>query len=104
MLVPTSVWAITANYFYVLQPIFFVRQTQLLLLNTLRLKTRTRSVSLLVRLAVNLGFSVGPAIGGFIALYLGCKWLFVIDAAYSVSSRLLVVVYLSSKTENACKT
>ncbi|CAN5446425.1 MFS transporter [soil metagenome] len=41
--------------------------------------TRTRSVSL-VRLAVNLGFSVGPAIGGFIAVYLGYKWLFAIDA------------------------
>ncbi|MFL5764502.1 MAG: MFS transporter [Bacteroidia bacterium] len=39
----------------------------------------TRSVSL-VRLAVNLGFSIGPAIGGFVAFYIGYKWLFVIDS------------------------
>src|SRR6185369_1507267 len=39
-------------------------------------ENRTRSVSLM-RLAINLGFSVGPAIGGVIALHLGYKWLFV---------------------------
>ena len=39
-------------------------------------ENRTRSVSL-VRMAINLGFSVGPAAGGFIALYFGYKWLFV---------------------------
>lgn len=56
-------------------------------------ENRTRSVSL-VRLAINMGFSVGPAIGGFIALYLGYKWLFVIDAATSILAALLLFVYL----------
>lgn len=54
---------------------------------------RTRSVSL-VRLAINMGFSVGPAVGGFVALYLGYKWLFVIDAVTSVLAAVLLVVYL----------
>ena len=53
----------------------------------------TRSVSL-VRLAVNLGFSVGPAIGGFVALYLGYKWLFVIDAFSSFGAALMLYLYL----------
>lgn len=54
---------------------------------------RTRSVSL-VRLAVNLGFSVGPAAGGFIALYLGYKWLFVIDALTGFMAAGLLYFFL----------
>jgi len=54
---------------------------------------RTRSVSL-VRLAINLGFSAGPAIGGFIALYLGYKWLFVIDACTSFAAAIMLYFYL----------
>jgi predicted MFS family arabinose efflux permease len=57
---------------------------------------RTRSVSL-VRLAVNLGFSVGPAVGGFVAVHLGYTWLFVIDAATSVLAALMLMFYLPRK-------
>ncbi len=47
---------------------------------------RTRSLSL-VRLAVNLGFSAGPAAGGFIAAHFGYKWLFVLNGlTYMVSA------------------
>ncbi len=53
----------------------------------------TRSVSL-VRLAMNLGFSVGPAIGGFVALYLGYHWLFILDAITSISAAILLAKYL----------
>ncbi len=56
-------------------------------------ENRTRSVSLM-RLAVNLGFSIGPAIGGFVALYLGYKWLFVIDAFTSFGAAWMLFVYL----------
>jgi predicted MFS family arabinose efflux permease len=54
---------------------------------------RTRSVSL-VRLAVNLGFSIGPAAGGFIALSLGYKWLFVIDALTGFAAAFMLFLYL----------
>ncbi len=57
---------------------------------------RTRSVSL-VRLAVNLGFSVGPAVGGFVAVHLGYTWLFVIDASTSVLAALMLMFYLPRK-------
>jgi predicted MFS family arabinose efflux permease len=53
----------------------------------------TRSVSL-ARLAINLGFSLGPALGGVIALYLGYKWLFVIDAFTSFAAAGMLSVYL----------
>ncbi len=53
----------------------------------------TRSVSL-ARLAINLGFSVGPAIGGLIAMLLGYKWLFVIDAFTSFAAAAMLYFYL----------
>jgi predicted MFS family arabinose efflux permease len=56
-------------------------------------ENRTRSVSL-NRLAINLGFSVGPAAGGFIALHLGYKWLFAIDALTSFLAAWLLFAYL----------
>ena len=56
-------------------------------------ENRTRSVSL-IRLAINLGFSVGPAAGGFIALYLGYKWLFVIDSCTSIAAAAMLFFYL----------
>jgi len=53
----------------------------------------TRSVSL-ARLAINLGFSVGPAVGGVVALHLGYKWLFVIDAATAFAAAAMLYAYL----------
>ena len=62
-------------------------------------KNRTRSVSL-VRMAVNLGFSVGPAVGGFVALHLGYRWLFVIDSFTSFGAAIMLYGYLPRvKTE-----
>ena len=56
-------------------------------------ENRTRSVSL-IRMAINLGFSVGPAIGGFIALHLGYKWLFVLDSFTGFAAALMLYIYL----------
>ncbi|HKR07495.1 MAG TPA: MFS transporter [Bacteroidia bacterium] len=56
-------------------------------------ENRARSVSL-VRLAINLGFSVGPAAGGLIALHLGYTWLFVIDAFTGFAAAWMLFVYL----------
>lgn len=56
-------------------------------------ENRTRSVSL-VRMAINLGFSIGPAAGGFIALYLGYKWLFVVDAFSGFVAATMLYIYL----------
>ena len=39
---------------------------------------RTRSIGL-IRLAINLGFSAGPAVGGAIAVAMGYQWLFFLD-------------------------
>lgn len=94
MLIATSVWAITAIiFFYGFTADIFRPANSTAIAEYTSPENRTRSVSL-VRLAVNLGFSVGPAIGGFIALYLGYKWLFVIDAATSFLAALMLFIYL----------
>jgi len=49
----------------------------------------TRSFALL-RLAVNLGFSIGPAMAGLIAAWKGYEWLFYIDAATCFSAAILL--------------
>lgn len=65
-------------------------------------ENRTRSVSL-VRLAINLGFSIGPAAGGFIALYCGYKWLFVIDACSGFLAAIMLWMYLPRITDESKK-
>lgn len=43
------------------------------------------------RLAVNLGMSIGPALGGFLALF-AYKWLFYVDGATSLLAGLLLLL------------
>jgi predicted MFS family arabinose efflux permease len=59
-------------------------------------ENRTRSVSL-IRLAINLGFSLGPAIGGVIAVQLGYKWLFIIDSFTTFCAAAMLYFYLPKK-------
>jgi MFS family permease len=52
----------------------------------------TRSVSL-YRLAINLGFSIGPALGGLLAA-VNYKWLFWVDGATCLCAAVFVYLYL----------
>ncbi len=61
-------------------------------------QNRTRSYSL-IRLAINLGFSIGPAIGGLVAGTLGFKWLFWIDGLTCLAAGLMLLVFLKEKKE-----
>lgn len=56
----------------------------------------TRSVSL-YRLAINLGFSIGPAIGGLLAT-IDYKWLFWTDGATCLMAAVFVYFYLGKDT------
>jgi predicted MFS family arabinose efflux permease len=53
----------------------------------------TRSLSL-VRMAINLGWSIGPAIGGIFAAHLGYSWLFIADGATCMLSALMLRLFL----------
>lgn len=51
-------------------------------------KTATGRSMALVRLAMNLGFSAAPAIGGFVAATLGYHWMFWIDGGTCIAAGL----------------
>ncbi len=59
-------------------------------------ENRTRSFSLM-RFAVNIGFSVGPAMGGLVAALIGFRWIFLIDAITCLIAAFLVKKYLSGR-------
>jgi predicted MFS family arabinose efflux permease len=59
-------------------------------------KNKTRSVTL-IRLAINLGFSAGPAIGGLIITGIGYQGLFWVDGVTCVLAAVLLVQVLHPK-------
>lgn len=63
---------------------------------------RTRSITL-VRLAINAGWGIGPAIGGIVALNLGYHWLFWLDGITCIIAGIFLLVFLNpvrKKKEN----
>ncbi len=56
-------------------------------------ENRTRSFSLM-RFAINLGFSIGPALGGIVAGTLGFRWIFLIDAVTCLIAAYILYRYL----------
>ncbi|MFK8036812.1 MAG: MDR family MFS transporter [Crocinitomicaceae bacterium] len=63
-------------------------------------ENRTRSLTL-IRLAINLGFSAGPAVGGFIILTMGYGGLFWLDGITCFIAGILLIKVLSPKKANA---
>ena len=60
-------------------------------------ENRVRSMALL-RLAINLGFAIGPAIGGLIVLLLNdYKWLFILDGLTCIAAAFLFRIVLKNK-------
>ncbi len=105
MLLATSKWFIIVIIFsYALTADMFRPANSAAVASFSDAGNRTRSVSLM-RLAINLGFSVGPALGGFAAYHFGYKWLFVIDSFSGIAAALMLAIYLPKqpKAENKHK-
>lgn len=60
-------------------------------------ENKTRSVTL-IRLAINLGFSAGPAVGGLIITSLGYGGLFWVDGITCIAATLVLINVLNPKT------
>ncbi|MCB9081535.1 MAG: MFS transporter [Lewinellaceae bacterium] len=58
----------------------------------------TRSFSL-IRLAINLGFAIGPAIGGILAHWFGYNWLFWADGLTCIGAAFFFRLTLTEKRE-----
>lgn len=65
-------------------------------------ENKTRSLSLL-RLAINLGFSLGPAIGGFIIVNFDFSGLFWLDGLSCIMAGLVFLTLLNKKASNSQK-
>jgi len=59
-------------------------------------ENKTRSVTL-IRLAINLGFSAGPAVGGLIIFHLGYAGLFWVDGITCILATLLMIKVLNPR-------
>ncbi len=59
-------------------------------------KNKTRSITL-IRLAINLGFSAGPALGGLIITFLSYKGLFWVDGITCILATVLMLLVLNPK-------
>jgi predicted MFS family arabinose efflux permease len=65
-------------------------------------ENKTRSVTL-IRLAINLGFSIGPALAGLIIATLSYKGLFWVDAATTLGAGIVLYIYLYQKSDSKTK-
>ena len=59
-------------------------------------ENRARSISLM-RLAINLGFGLGPGLGGILAKGYGYNWLFIIDGVTCILAGILMLWQLQPK-------
>ncbi len=57
-------------------------------------ENQTRAISL-IRMAINLGISVGPALAGFLAGSVGYTWLFILDGFTCMSAAIFLILMLS---------
>ena len=62
-------------------------------------ENRTRSVTL-IRLAINLGFSMGPALGGLIIAFMSFKGLFWVDGITCIIAAFIIIKYLTQKKKS----
>ncbi len=62
-------------------------------------ENRTRSVTL-IRLAINLGFSMGPALGGLIIAFMSFKGLFWVDGITCIIAAFIIFKFLYQKKKS----
>lgn len=62
-------------------------------------KDQTRSISL-IRLSVNAGWAVGPAIGGIVAIQMGYSWLFWLDGGTCLIAAVFLLLFLKEAKKN----
>lgn len=94
---PASFWGICAGIFIVMLVADAFRPAVFVAINAYsKPQNRTRSVTL-IRLAINLGFSAGPAVGGLIIAGAGYSGLFWVDGITCIMAGVLLLKLLHPK-------
>lgn len=94
---PTSFWGICAGIFIVMLVADTFRPAVFVAINAYsKPENRTRSITL-IRLAINLGFSTGPAVGGLIIAGAGYSGLFWVDGITCITAGFLLLRLLHPK-------
>ncbi|WP_324721423.1 MDR family MFS transporter [Salinimicrobium sp. HB62] len=94
---PVSFWGICAGIFIVMLVADAFRPAVFVAINAYsKPENRTRSITL-IRLAINLGFSAGPAVGGLIIASAGYSGLFWVDGITCILAGFLLLNLLHPK-------
>ncbi len=94
---PTTFWGICAGIFIVMLVADTFRPAVFVAINAYsKPQNRTRSITL-IRLAINLGFSAGPAVGGLIIAGAGYGGLFWVDGITCITAGFLLLKLLHPK-------
>ena len=94
---PESFWPICLGIYLVMAVADIFRPAVFVAISAYsKPQNRTRSVTL-IRLAINLGFSAGPAVGGLIIATGGYNWLFWVDGLTCLAAGLLLLKLLHPK-------
>lgn len=93
----TSFWGLCFSVFLIMSIADMFRPAMFVSLGVYaKPENRTRALTL-VRLAVNLGFAAGPALGGLIIMGIGYKGLFWTDSATCIISILIFALLVKEK-------
>jgi predicted MFS family arabinose efflux permease len=96
----TSFWGLCLGMFSIMTIADMFRPAMFVSLGAYaKPENRTRALTL-VRLAVNLGFAAGPALGGLIIMGIGYKGLFWADGATCIVSILIFWLLVKEKTKS----
>lgn len=99
----TSFWGLCLGMFSIMTLADMFRPAMFVSLGAYaKPENRTRSLTL-VRLAVNLGFAAGPALGGLIIMGIGYKGLFWVDGSSCVIAILVFALLVKDKKKTSVK-
>ena len=99
----TTFWGLCIGMFSIMTLADMFRPAMFVSLATYaKPENRTRALTL-VRLAVNLGFAAGPALGGLIIMGMGYKGLFWVDGSSCVIAILIFALLVKEKKKTSVK-
>jgi predicted MFS family arabinose efflux permease len=97
----TSFWALCFSMFTIMVVADMFRPAMFVSLGAYaKPENRTRALTL-VRLAINLGFAAGPALGGLLIMSVGYKGLFWVDGATCILAILIFWIKVKEKKKSA---